>query len=120
MKKYFKAAVNSSMIIFLFSGCKQIYDPKVEAKNIRLLVVEGFLNSGQGPTNIRLSRTADLNDKTTKPELGAQISVEGDNGSSFTLTGDTNGEYSIPQLTLNSNVKYRVRIKTTDGKEYVS
>jgi Domain of unknown function (DUF4249) len=120
MKHYFKAAVTSSIFILLLAGCRQTYDPKVEAKNIRLLVVEGFLNSGQGPTNIRLSRTADLKDTMIKPELGAQVSVEGDNGSSFTLTGITSGDYTIAQLNLNNSVKYRLHIKTTDGKEYVS
>jgi hypothetical protein len=120
MKHYFKAAVNSSIIMLLFAGCRQVYDPKVEAKNIRLLVVEGFLNSGQGPTDIRLSRTADLKDTMIKPEPGAQVSVEGENGSSFTLSDNTNGDYSIAQLNLNNGVKYRLHIITTDGKEYVS
>ena len=120
MKHYFKAALTSSIIMLLLAGCKQSYDPRVEAKNIRLLVVEGFLNSGQGPTNIRLSRTADLKDTMIKPELGAQVRVEGDNGSSFTLTDNTNGDYSIAQLNLDNSVKYRLYIKTTDGKEYVS
>ena len=120
MKYNFKAVVNSSIIILLLAGCRQTYDPKVEAKNIRLLVVEGFLNSGQGPTNIRLSRTSDLKDTVIKPELGAQVSVEGDNGSSFALTDNTNGDYNIAQLNLDNSVKYRLHIKTTDGKEYVS
>src|SRR5260370_42564362 len=109
-KIYFRTFVGC-IVMLLFAHCKQIYDPQVEAKNIRLLVVEGFLNSGQGPTIIRLSRTADLKDTTIKPEPGAQVNVEGDNGSSFTLTGNTNGQYSIPQLTLNNNVKYRLHIK---------
>ena len=107
MKYNSKAVVNSSIIILLLAGCRQTYDPKVEAKNIRLLVVEGFLNSGQGPTNIRLSRTSDLKDTTIKPELGAQVSVEGDNGSSFALTDNTNGDYNIAQLNLDNSIKYR-------------
>jgi Domain of unknown function (DUF4249) len=117
MTNYLKVAAG---IILLFAGCKQIYDPKVEAKNIRLLVVEGFLNSGQGPTSIRLSRTADLKDTTANPELSARVNVEGENGSNFILTANSNGEYSIPQLTLDNNVRYRLRIKTIDGREYAS
>ena len=106
--------------MLLVAGCKQIYDPQVEAKNIRLLVVEGFLNSGQGPTTIRLSRTINLKDTAIKPEPGAQVNVEGENGSNFTLNGNANGEYSIAQLILDNNVKYRLHIKTTNGKEYAS
>lgn len=107
--------------MILFICCKQEYIPQLEEKNLSLLVVEGFLNSGQGPTNIHLSRTVDLaNRAATKSELGAQVRVEGENGSSFTLIGNPNGEYSIAQLALANNVKYRLWIKTTDGKEYAS
>jgi hypothetical protein len=120
MKNYFKTASRLAIMILLFAGCRQQYEPRVDAKNIRLLVVEGFLNSGQGPTMIRLSRTANLKDTAIRPEPGAQVNVEGDNGSRFTLTGNSNGEYSVPQLILDNNEKYRLHIKTTDGKEYIS
>ncbi|HKB42785.1 MAG TPA: DUF4249 domain-containing protein, partial [Chitinophagaceae bacterium] len=120
MKDYFKVAAGCTMIMLLFTRCKQSYDPQIEPKNIKLLVVEGFLNSGQGSTTIRLSRTVNLKDTAIKPEIGAQVNVEGGNGSNFTLIGNTKGEYSIAQLILNNNVKYRLHIKTTDGKEYIS
>ncbi|HKB45158.1 MAG TPA: DUF4249 domain-containing protein [Chitinophagaceae bacterium] len=119
LKIYFKMFV-ACMVMLLFTQCKQLYDPQVEEKNIKLLVVEGFLNSGHGPTTIRLSHVVNLKDTAIKPEPGAQVTVEGGNGSNVTLTGNANGEYSIAQLTLNNNVKYRLHIKTTDGKEYVS
>jgi len=121
MKKNFKIVVGCMIVITFFTRCKQEYIPEVEEKNIRLLVVEGFLNSGQGQTKIRLSRTVNLTEiVVTKGEVGAQVRVEGENGSTFTLTGNTSGEYSIAQLTLTDNVKYRLWIKTTDGKEYAS
>jgi len=121
MKKNLDIAISCMVIIILLIGCKQEYMPQVKEKNVRLLVVEGFLNSGQGQTKIRLSRTVNLTDFIgTKAEIGAQVRVEGENGSSFILTGNTNGEYSIAQLTLANNVKYRLWIKTTDGKEYAS
>lgn len=106
--------------MLLLAHCKQSYDPQIESKNIRLLVVEGFINSGQGPTVIRLSRTGDLKDTAIRPVLGAQVYIEGENGSSFMLSGNTIGEYSTPQLQLGNNTRYRVHIKTTDGKEYTS
>src|SRR4030095_7378655 len=34
--------------------------------------------------------------------------------------GNAKGEYSIAQLILNSNKKYRLYIRTRDGKEYIS
>ena len=120
MKQYFRTVLGCATLMLLLADCKQVYDPRIGAKNIRLLVVEGFLNSGQGATVVRLSRTGDLTDTTIHLELGAQVNVEGDDNSNFPLVDNANGEYSIPQLNLNNNVKYRLHIKTIDGKEYVS
>jgi len=116
MKKSFYFIV--SLVIAI--GCKQVYEPNVETKNIRLLVAEGFINSGQGPTIIHLSRSVNLQDTGTTSEVGATVKVEGDDGSAFLLTDDQNGRYSIPQLSLGNNVKYRLHIKTADAKEYAS
>lgn len=104
----------------LFEQCKQEYDPHIEAKTTGLLVVEGFINSGQSPTTIRVSRSTGLEETTLIPEPGAQLNVEGEDGSNFLLFSSGNGEYTVSQLTLNNGVKYRLHISTSDGKEYVS
>ena len=117
MKKKLKISIGYATLIMLFVSCKQEYIPPVNEENENLLVVEGFLNSGQGPTTIHLSRSVELTDTTQKKfELGAKVNVEGENGSSFALAGNTRGEYSIAQLPLLNNVKYRLHIKTSDGK----
>jgi len=108
------------LVITGFCSCKDIYDPHIETKTTGLLVVEGSINSGQGPTTIRLSRSSGLEDAAFKPELGAQVDVEGEDGKDFPLVENSNGEYSDPQLTLNNGVQYRLRIRTTDGKQYAS
>jgi len=108
------------VIMLVFAHCKQVYDPQIAATNTRLLVVEGFINSGQGSTTIRLSRTGDLKDTAIRPEPGSQVDVEGDDGSKFALAGNANGEYTISQLTLVNSVKYRLHIRTMNGKEYIS
>jgi len=92
----------------------------MQAQNTRLLVVEGFINGGQGPTNFFLSRTGDLQDQSARPEYGAQVKVEGEDGSSFLFVDSLNGKYYYPQLFLNSNVKYRLHITTSNGSEYAS
>jgi hypothetical protein len=108
-------------ILLMAMACKQEYPLPKETQNLNLLVVEGLLNSGTGPTVIRLSRTFDpTRVGVVIPELRAQVTVEGENNTTFPLTGNTRGEYINNQLNLNSNVKYRLRIKTTGGKEYLS
>jgi hypothetical protein len=99
MKTKFKIIICCATLMMLFVGCKQEYIPPVNEENENLLVVEGFLNSGQGPTTIHLSRSVELTDTTQKKfELGAKVNVEGENGSSFALAGNTRGEYSIAQV----------------------
>ena len=121
MKTNFKINICCATLMMLFVCCKQEYIPPVNEENANLLVVEGFLNSGQGSTTIRLSRSVALSDTTQKKfEFGAKVNVEGEDGNSFALAGIGNGEYSIAQLPLINNVKYRLRIKTIDGKEYAS
>jgi hypothetical protein len=107
-------------MIMCFCSCKDIYDPHIDTTTTGLLVVEGFINSGQGPTTIRLSRSSGLEDVALRPELGAQVDVEGEDGKDFPLVENRNGEYSDAQLTLNNGVQYRLRITTTDGKQYAS
>ena len=119
-KRYFKLFLTCIVVMMLFAQCKEEYDPQIEATTTGLLVVEGFINSGQGPTTIRLSRSVDLEDTTLRPEDGAQLNVEGEDGSNFLLFGNGNGEYSASQLTLYNGIKYRLNIRTSNGKEYVS
>ncbi|MBC7829053.1 MAG: DUF4249 domain-containing protein [Chitinophagaceae bacterium] len=119
MKAFLKITVYSLILVII--GCKQDYPLPKETRNLNLLVVEGMLNSGPGPTQIRLSRTFNPTDLgSVVPELNAQVVVEGDNNTTSVLTGNTRGEYIHSQLNLNSNQKYRLKIKTSGGKEYIS
>jgi hypothetical protein len=120
INRYLKLVMTYVITMTLFTQCKQEYNPHIEAKTTGLLVVEGFINSGQGSTIIRLSRSTDLEDTTLRSESGAQLNVEGEDGSSFLLFDNGNGEYTVAQLSLYDGVKYRLHIRTSDGKEYVS
>lgn len=119
MKTKFILAV--LFIAIVLKGCKEEYPLPGETRNLNLLVVEGILNSGTGPTTIRLSRS--FNPTTLAnvvPELRAQVSVEGERTGNFQLSGNNQGEYSHSQLLLDASQKYRLRITTTDGKQYES
>lgn len=120
MKNILAAILLFTMLSLFFAMCKQGYELPAKTQNIRLLVVEGFINAGQGPTTIFLSRTGDLQDQSQRSELGAKVRVEGDDGSVFLLVDSLNGKYSFPQLSINSNVKYRLHITTADRSEYAS
>lgn len=110
-------------ILFLtaFVSCKEKYELPYSGPATGYLVVDGIINGGQGPTNIRLTRTLALVDTVPfRNENNAQVFVEGDNNTSFELNETQSGVYSHPQLTLEQHVKYRLRINTSEGKIYLS
>jgi Domain of unknown function (DUF4249) len=103
------------------AGCKKPYAPPIIASNVNYLVVEGVINSGQDSTIIKLSRTVNLSGVTSsKPELSAVIAVESNQNNSYPLQEIGDGKYGSAGLNLNNTGKYRLRIKTAKGKEYVS
>jgi hypothetical protein len=110
------------LILFLMAACREKYTINVKSTDKSVLVVEGFLNAGTGSTSISLTRSYNVNSPGVIPKVsGAQVKVEGDDGSSFTLTESGNtGVYSNPQLTLLPIKNYRLRIKTSDSREYLS
>lgn len=109
-----------AFLVFIV-GCKEPYNPPVESTGQNMLVVEGILNSANGPTTIRLSRSLKLQDTARiNPELNATLVVEGKDNTVRSLTSQGNGLYSSPGLNLTLNNEYRLRIRTSGGREYLS
>jgi hypothetical protein len=109
-------------LIIVTAGCKEKYLPVLTSPDTGYLVVEGYINSGQQPTGILLSRTTRLYDSVQiKFEHNAEVNVEGENRETFPLYDNGDGVYISPApLNLNSSEKYRLKIRTQDNKEYVS
>ncbi len=101
-------------------GCREKYVSPIRPLPTGYLVVEGFINSGTGPSHITLSRTTQTVDQPIVYETGATVSIEGDDNSVNVLAEKTNGVYASDQLNLNNNHQYRLRIKTSSGAEYLS
>jgi hypothetical protein len=82
--------------------------------------VEANLNP-QGLTSILLTKSVPLGrGSAIKPELNAQVTVEGKDNSIRPLSSIGNGRYNNNNLGLTIGTEYRLHIKTTDGKEYQS
>lgn len=107
----------------LLCTCKDKYAPPVIQSNLNYLVVDGQLVNGADSTIIRLSRTVKLDENTRAAgEQNAQMTVEDAEGNTlynFTQV-DNKGQYAVPGMNLDINKKYRLRINTTDGNQYVS
>jgi len=108
------------ILISIICSCREKFVPGIVSQETGYLVVEGIINSGEGETNISLSRTNPVGADTLRHESGAAVQVEGEDNSIFNLTDKGTGLYSIDQLHLDNSQKYRLRIKTLDGREYLS
>jgi Domain of unknown function (DUF4249) len=119
MKKIYYTLIVMTGLFFM--GCREKFEPPVTSLPNSFLVVEGVLNAGQAATTIRLTRTFKLDQNATvATENNAQLTVEGkDNTTSF-LFDSGNGNYVSGNLNLIAGNEYRLRIQTTDGKEYLS
>ncbi|MCH5718878.1 DUF4249 domain-containing protein [Niabella hibiscisoli] len=110
-----------TILVFMVIGCKDRYFPQYEATDRGYLVVEGVLNAGNEATNINISRTYPIESAGRKPlEQGALVTVEGNDNSIQTLAMTSPGVYSHIGLGLSQNIEYRLRIRTGEGKEYLS
>jgi hypothetical protein len=108
------------ILIWIICSCREKFVPGIVSPPTGYLVVEGIINSGEGATNITLSRTNPVSTDTLTHERGATVQVEGEDNGVFNLIDEGTGLYSIDQLHLDNSQKYRLHIKTLDGKEYVS
>lgn len=109
--------------VLLAWGCKKAFTPALSASdNGSYLVIEGTISGAADSTVIRLSRTKKVDTlKTIIAEPNARVSVESDGGNSYPLSATTTtGSYSSAPITLDPTHKYRLRVKTANGQEYLS
>jgi hypothetical protein len=106
--------------VVLLAQCKERFEPDLPIVLQGYLVVDGFINA-QGVTQIKLSRTTSLDQKKTlKPELNATLQIQGEDNSSYSFVTSVNGTYTSANNTLDPSTRYRLRIRTSGNKEYLS
>src|SRR5271165_2307623 len=84
------------LLLFCLLCCRKPYNPAAISSPGSYMVVEGVINSGSDSTIIKLSKTVNLNSKTTvNPVLGASVTVESDQNTNFPLLdADGTGSYT--------------------------
>lgn len=101
------------------ASCKERYNITLPPTQTGFLVVEGFINTS-GVTEIKLSRTTLVDAKNMQFEKNAVVRIEADDNTIFPLAEKDSGKYVSPTLQLDLNKKYRLNIKTSEDKEYIS
>ena len=107
----------------MYVSCKKPYSPPATQVDNKFLVIDGSLvNSSDSPSVFTLSRTIKLTDTTftSSQETGARVSVEGENGDTYNFSELPGGIYKSNPLLLNTSSKYRLKITTVSGEDYVS
>jgi hypothetical protein len=109
-----------ALLLFLDSCIEPFSPPEVNSVE-NYLVVDGFLNVGADTSRIELRRTQNVNaTETPIIESGASVSVETETGESYAFSEAGSGLYLLAPKQYNTAAKYRLRILTSDKKEYVS
>jgi Domain of unknown function (DUF4249) len=109
-----------AIIPVTFFSCKEAYRPHLKSTTNSYLVVEGVMNAGPGPTTISLTHTSSLDTVLIRPEANALVTVEGKDNTTRQLAYTGGSNYYSPDLHLITGNEYRLRIRTTNGKEYLS
>lgn len=108
------------LVMLLLSGCVEPYFPEVLESPQDFLVVNGYL-SANGRTTVQLVRTQSLDATGLPPaERMATVVVESEQGERYGLYEINEGIYSHPNLQLILGAKYRLYIRTRNGREYAS
>lgn len=111
----------ASIVLLLGTGCREQYLPDIVAEAPNFLVIEGVLNAGQGGTAVRITRTTKVDRANAiVGEANALVTVEGKDNSTVSLSYQGNGVYVHPDLNMVTDNEYRLRVRTSDGKEYLS
>ena len=106
--------------ILVLVSCKKQINNQVIKTATNYLVVSGNITPGD-TTVINLSRMLSVNDTAaSKAEPDATVTIEGSQGGVYLLTSKNNGNYVSVPLNLPSAQNYRVKIITSDGKQYAS
>lgn len=121
MKKKYLKVIGVVTLLFLIYSCVEPFSPPEVNDDQGYLVVDGFLNVGSDTSRIELSHTQNTNATlAVTKESRAKVVVEQENGETYPFVEKGSGSYFLPPQTFSKLVKYRLRIKTLSGREYLS
>jgi hypothetical protein len=111
------------LVFVLFAtlvGCRTPYEPEVPATELRILVVEGYLDTEGLRSEVKLSRTAPLGAESAfNPEARAKVVLKSTGGQVFPLTEAGFGTY-VFERNIDEKQNYILEIELSTGERYVS
>lgn len=125
MKHNFNYIAIIGLLVFVFVRCTEIYEPDISAGDVTALVVDGLITDGEGPFQVKLSLAKPMpynsDVVTTFIVRGAKVNVADSEKSTFPLSEDSPGIYTLPSyFRAKTGLSYQLQIVTKDGKRYES
>ncbi|OOG72305.1 DUF4249 domain-containing protein [Algoriphagus sp. A40] len=115
-----------SIYIFVFLlalGCKEPFEPDLSEENLRILTVEGFLDTEGKPSELYLGFTRRIYGENlgpgSTPALGAQVYLESNSGVQYPLQEQGEGYYLF-EKDIPENETYSLRIFLGENSSYTS
>ena len=109
-----------SGLLLLCVACIDPYTTDLLSIDYGILVIDGYFVPND-TTRIRLTRTVTIdNPGSASAEPAAVVRIESDNGFSTTLTTRDAQWYELPPIAVDYQAQYRLTVRTSDGREYVS
>jgi hypothetical protein len=109
------------VLTIILCSCLDPYNSSKGSQNYGFLVVDGFINSGDGSGTIKLSRTKNIDsndDVVIVPQ--AQVVLKDESGLVYNFTENENGEYKIENAVFDKSKKYKLSITTSNNSFYES
>jgi hypothetical protein len=120
MRKLIKLIIIIVGITLTIQSCMYEFTPKA-VKLENQLVIYGMVTNENGPHEITITKTKEINSKVDEPVYGATVSIFDDNGNVVHLTEDSVGKYQTPKTFAGQiGIKYKLNIELQDGKQYES
>lgn len=116
-----KVATYVIVFLLMLSACREPFNPEIEPTDLKVLVVEGYLDTEGLPSILNLSYTRNINsDNSFSPTYpNAQVFLESESGVQFDLTPLGNGSYEFAH-DISESENYKLRILVDDGSSYTS
>lgn len=110
------------LLLFAFlTGCLDPYPTDDIGGDVDALVAEGFINTTNQSASVRLSKAVPLDTTALTEGIDyAEVSIESEGGSSFSVPGSGNGQYQASSLSIDANARYRLNITLQSGAKYLS
>jgi len=108
------------VLIGILSSCRTPFDPEVPDTELRILVVEGYLDTEGMKSELKLSRTVPLSSSASMlPEIGATVLLRSQNGQQFSLSEKGKGIYLF-ERNIDEKQTYTLEIVLKSGERYAS